>query len=50
MSSGTHVWTGMVVPWWIVTALALGPPVYAIRLIRRKAARDDAAPSATSPT
>src|SRR4051812_7782787 len=50
MSSGTHVWTGVMVPWWIVTALALGPPVYSIRLIRRKVTRDDAAPGTTSPT
>jgi hypothetical protein len=50
MSSGTHVWTGMVVPWWVVTALAVGPPVYAIRVTRRKAAPDDEAPPAASPT
>src|SRR4051812_42953610 len=48
MSSGTHVWTGMVVPWWIVTALALAPPVYVVTATRRKAAGDDAAPRAAS--
>lgn len=28
MSSGNHVWTAMVIPWWSITAVALALPAY----------------------
>src|SRR5438105_7937731 len=50
MSSATHVWTGVVVPWWVVTGLALAPPVYSIWWTRRKPRADADPPQAASPT
>jgi hypothetical protein len=39
MSSGTHVWTAAVLPWWCVTALTLAVPAYlSARALRPRAA------------
>jgi hypothetical protein len=44
--SGTHAWTGMMVPWWALTLLMTAPALIALRSLRPRTSNDEAAHSA----